>query len=81
MVAVADASAEGTIEGAAWMKTVLVLVEVRPFSSAGELVDGVGCFGARVDLDRVHRRAVDVGRDAEIEVGFRAGDGSAEVVS
>jgi hypothetical protein len=28
-VAVVEASAEGTIEGAAWMMTVLVVVEVR----------------------------------------------------
>jgi hypothetical protein len=34
--------------------------------------DGVRCCGARVDLHRVHRRAVYVGRDAEVEVACGA---------
>ena len=41
--------------------------------AGGDVGDGVGCHGARVDLHRVHLSAVDVGRDAEIEVGLRAG--------
>jgi hypothetical protein len=39
--------------------------------------DGVGRQGAGVELDWVHRCAVDVGCDAEVEVGLRAGDGGA----
>jgi hypothetical protein len=45
----------------------------------GDVVDGVGCHGAGVYLNRVHGRAVDVGCDAEVEDGRRAGDGGAEV--
>jgi ProQ/FINO family len=45
----------------------------------GDVGDGVGCHGARVELHRVHWRAVDVGCDAEVEVCCRAGDGGAEV--
>jgi hypothetical protein len=33
----------------------------------------------RVDLDRVGRDAVDEGLDAQVEVGLRAGDRSAQV--
>jgi len=44
-----------------------------------DVVDGVGCGLGGVDMDRVCLNAVDVGRDAEVEVGWRAGDGRAEV--
>jgi hypothetical protein len=43
------------------------------------VVDGVGCHGGGVELDGVHRCAVDERRDAEVEVALRAADGSAEV--
>jgi len=42
--------------------------------------DGVGGGLRRVEVDRVLGHAVGVGGDAEVEVGLRAGDGSAEVV-
>jgi hypothetical protein len=45
----------------------------------GDVGDGVGCCGAGIELDWVHRRAVDVGGDAEVEVGLRACDGCAKV--
>jgi hypothetical protein len=32
----------------------------------GDVDDGVGCCLGGVDLDRVHRRSVDVGGDAEV---------------
>jgi hypothetical protein len=44
----------------------------------GDVVDGVGCGLGRVDLDGVHGRAVDVGGDAEVEVGLRPLDDGAE---
>jgi hypothetical protein len=74
---VVEAAAEGTIEGASMM-TVLVEVGVSPFWSVAAPGDGVGYCGARVELDGVHRRAVDVGRDAEVgvtccEKNYRAG--------
>jgi hypothetical protein len=50
------------------MMTVRVLVEVRPALSGGDVVDSVGCGLGRVEVDWVHRRPVDVGRDAEAEV-------------
>ena len=46
----------------------------------GDVVDGVGCGLAGVDLHGAHCGAVDEGLDAEVEVGLRAGDGGAEVV-
>ena len=53
-----------------------------PRSEAGlvgrDVGDGVGCHCAGVDLDGVHRRAVDVGHDVEVEVGLRADHGGAE---
>jgi hypothetical protein len=58
--AVDEASSVRAIEGAASMMTVRVLR-----SEAGlvgrDVGDGVGCHCAGVDLDGVHRRAVDVG--------------------
>ena len=39
------------------------------------LLDGRGGGGRGVDLDGVHLCAVDVGGDAEVEVGLRADDG------
>jgi hypothetical protein len=71
----------GTIEGAAAGSTITVrvLVEERP-AARGDKLNGVGGYCARVELDRVHQRAVDVGSNAEVEVGLRAGDGGAEIV-
>ncbi len=45
-----------------------------------DVVDGVGCGLARVDLDGTHFSPVYVGRDAEVEVCLGAGDGAAEVL-
>jgi hypothetical protein len=45
-----------------------------------DVLNGVGCGLGRVQVDGVHRCAVDIGGDAEIEVGLRAGDDCAEVV-
>ena len=59
--------------------TVLVDVEVRTGLVGDDIGDGVGCRRARVDLHRVHFGAVDVGDDAEVEVGLRAGDGRTEI--
>jgi len=36
-----------------------------------DVVDGVGGGLGGVDLHRIHWRAVDVGRDAEVEVGLQ----------
>jgi hypothetical protein len=46
----------------------------------GDVLNGVGCCLGRVELDGVHRGAVDVGCDAEVEVLPRTGDGGTEVV-
>ncbi len=46
----------------------------------GDVVDGVGCGFCCVDDDVAGERAVQIGRDAEVEVGLRAGDRGAEVV-
>jgi hypothetical protein len=46
----------------------------------GDVVDGVGCCGVRVDPYWACFNAVDVGRDAEIEIGSWAGNRRAEVV-
>jgi hypothetical protein len=43
------------------------------------MVDGVGRDLGCVDHDVVHKRAVEEVFEAEVEVGFRAGDGGAEV--
>jgi hypothetical protein len=43
------------------------------------MVDGVGRDLGCVDHDAVHKRAVEEVFEAEVEVGFRAGDGGAEV--
>ena len=45
-----------------------------------DVVDRVGRYRAGVDLHGARFNAVDVGRDAEVEVGLRAGDRGAEVV-
>jgi hypothetical protein len=45
-----------------------------------DVINRIGCRGARVDLDGAHRRAVDECLDAEVEVGRGAGDGGAKVV-
>ena len=45
-----------------------------------DVLNGVGGGLGGVDFHRTHLRAVDVCRDAEVEVGLRAGDGCAEVV-
>jgi hypothetical protein len=45
----------------------------------GDVVDGVGGHAARVDDDVGHKRAVEDGLDAKVEVGHRAGDGGAQV--
>lgn len=46
----------------------------------GDVVNGVGCRCTRVDLHGARLDAVDVGLDAEVEVGLRAGDRGAEIV-
>jgi hypothetical protein len=52
----------------------------KPRSPAGhDVVDGVGCGLGGVERDSADKRAIQVSRDAEVEVGFRAGDGGAEV--
>ena len=45
-----------------------------------DVLNGVGGCGARVDLHRAHRHAVDVCRDPKVEIGLRAGDSGVEVV-
>ena len=45
----------------------------------GDVLNGVGGGLCGVELDGVHRGAVDLGGDAEVEVGLWAGDGCAEV--
>ena len=75
-----EASAEGMIEGAAWMMTpvcdsaesgstitVRVLVEVRP-AVGGDVGDGVGGGLGRVELDRELVRASVVSGPAEGEL-------------
>jgi hypothetical protein len=56
------------------MMTVRVDVEVRPLLSVATyaMVSVAACVVSI--LNRVHCRAIDVGRDAEVEVGLRAGD-------
>jgi hypothetical protein len=46
----------------------------------GDVIDGVGCDLGRVDLYGAHFSAIDVCRDAEVEVSLRARDCRAEVV-
>ena len=41
--------------------------------------DGVGRGGAGVELDGALKRAVEVGLNAEVEIGLGAGDGRSEV--
>jgi hypothetical protein len=48
----------------------------QPVLIRGDVGDGVGCCGAGVDLHWAHFASVDVGCDAEVEVGLRAGDGA-----
>jgi hypothetical protein len=45
----------------------------------GDVLNGVGGGLCGVELDWVHRRAIDVGGDAEVEVCLRAGVRGAEV--
>jgi hypothetical protein len=46
----------------------------QPILIGRDVGDGVGCCGAGVELDGVHWCAVEVGGDAEVEVGLRAGN-------
>ena len=46
----------------------------------GDVLNSVGCCGARVDLHWAHISAVDVCGDPEVEGRLRAGDRGAEVV-
>jgi hypothetical protein len=45
----------------------------------GDVIYCVGCGLGGVDLHRAHLDAVDVGLDAEVEVGLRPRDGRAKV--
>jgi hypothetical protein len=56
-----EASAEGTIEGA-WMMTVLVLVEVRPFWS---VVSGSRIEPMRPDIEEGDTRTLFVEKDKQ----------------
>jgi hypothetical protein len=41
--------------------------------------DCVGCGGARVEIDRTLKHAVEIGLYTEVDVGLRASDGRSEV--
>jgi len=70
-------SAATRLPGPAARGTVAITGSGPSSHAAGlyEVGDGVGRGGAGVERDRAFKRAVEVGLNAEVEVGLRAGDG------